>query len=274
VNPGQWAYYHIFNKPPGGRTVLPIGQSILAGLIVFVLIIGISVGIGFLSHNAGMGALVTLAMMMLAFGYRSGMLAVLGATFVSMLPAAMAIQGADDYRQAKRLRWAEMRVADLPPTPPNAIYVLKEFRVASEFAHVFRTQRTVGGPPETVHYGVVPIVPSAWKKGEAVRAWLGCTGDEAWCAKVLAHPVGAVQRAEPHEYQRYRAAVEAAVERHGLAARPMPFVVDHTQSPDERAGGALSGIIVMPILGFVVWLLGLLVWRAIRPAKEPAPVKA
>jgi hypothetical protein len=90
---------------------------------------------------------------------------------------------------------------------------------------------------------------------------------------VLAHPLRAVQRAEPRECPRYRTAVEAAVERHGLAARPMPFVADHTQALDERAGVAMTGIIVMPILGFGAWLLGFLVWRAIRPAKARARVK-
>lgn len=240
MNPGQWVYYHIFNRPPGARTVLPIGQSIVAGLIVFVFIVGISVGFGFLSLNTGMGALVTLGIMGLAFGYRSGMLAVLGATFVTLLPAAMAIQGADDYRQAKRLRWAEMRVADLPSTPPNAIYVLKDFRVATEFAHVYGTQRTVGGKAETVHYGAVPIVSPNWKKGDAVRAWLVCNGDEAWCAKVLSYPVHAVQRAEPRDYRSFRAAVEAAAQRHGLAAAAEPFVVSHT-GVARRAHGRRHG---------------------------------
>jgi hypothetical protein len=274
VNPGQWAYYHIFNKPPGARTVLPIGQSILAGLIVFAFILGIASGFAHISHSAGMGALVVLGLMGLSFGYRSGMLAVLGATFVTLLPGAMAVQGVDDYRQAKRLRWAEMRVADLPATPPNAIYVLKDFRVASEFAHVSSTQRTVGGKAETVHWGAVPIVSPHWKKGDAVRAWLVCTGDEAWCATVLSHPVRAVQRAEPRDYRSFRAAVEAAVQRHGLAAAPEPFAVSHTVAPDERAGGAMTGIIVMPILGFIVWLIGFLIWRAIRPARAVAPVRA
>ena len=273
MNPGQWVYYHVFNRPPGSRTVLQIGQSIVAGLIVFVLIAGIAVGVGFVSINAGMGALVVLGIMGLSFGYRSGMLAVLGATFVALLPAAMAVQGADDYRQAKRLRWAEVRVADMPATPPNAIYVLKDFRVASELAHVSSTQRTVGGNTETVHWGAVPIVSPDWRKGDAVRAWLVCSGDAEWCAKVLSYPVRAVQRAEPRDYRSFRIAVQAAAQRHGLTAAPEPFVVSHTVAPDERSGGAMTGMIVMPILGFVVWLIGFLLWRAIRAAKAPVRAK-
>jgi hypothetical protein len=120
----------------------------------------------------------------------------------------------------------------------------------------------------------VPIVSPDWKKGDAVRAWLVCSGDEAWCAKVLSFPVRAVQRAEPRDYRSFRAAVEAAAQRHGLAAAAEPFVVSHTVAPDERSGGAMTGMIVMPILGFVVWLIGFLLWRAIRPAKAPVRVKA
>lgn len=86
LNPRQWAYHHIFNKPPGSRTVLPIGQSILFGLVFFAILCGIPIAFGFVSYGAGMGALVVLAMAGLSFGYRSGMLAVLGATFVALLP--------------------------------------------------------------------------------------------------------------------------------------------------------------------------------------------
>lgn len=274
MNPGQWAYYHIFNRAPGERWVLPIGRSILAGLIVFVLIAGLAVAFAHISHGAGMGALVTLGLMGLAFGYRSGLLAVLGATFVALLPGAMAVQGVDDYRQAKRLRWTETRVADLPPAPPNAIYVLKDFRVASEFAHVIATQVTVAGKAETVHWGAVPIVSPEWKKGDAVRAWLVCNGDEAWCQKVLSFPMRAVQRAEPRDYRSFRAAVEATAQRHGLAAAAEPFVVRHTVAPEERASAAMTGIIAMPVLGFILWLIGFLLWRAIRPAKAPAKTRA
>jgi hypothetical protein len=274
VNPGQWAYYHIFNRPPGERTVLPIGPSIVGGLIVFVLIVGISVGIGFLSYNAGMGALVTLAMLALAFGYRSGMLAILGATFVSLLPAAMAIQGVDDYKHAKSLRTAVLSPAEMPRATEANVFVVKDFRVATKLAHVYRTQRTAGEPASTVFYGVTPLVPAAWKKGEAVPAWLACSGgEESWCATVFAHPLRAATPVDRREYERYRFAIEAAAQRHGLTTAATPLVVNHAEPPGDRAGGALTGIIVMPILGFVVWLLGFLVWRAIKPAKAPAPVQ-
>jgi hypothetical protein len=36
MSPGQWVDYHVFNKPPGARMALPIGQSIL-GFIVWLL---------------------------------------------------------------------------------------------------------------------------------------------------------------------------------------------------------------------------------------------
>ena len=112
MNPQQWAYYHIFNKPPGARTVLPIGQSILFGLVFFMLLCGIPIAFGFISYGAGMGALVVLGMAGLAFGYRSGMMAALGATFVALLPAAMAVQGAVDYRAASKGTFVEIGAYD------------------------------------------------------------------------------------------------------------------------------------------------------------------
>ncbi len=270
MNPGQWVYYHVFNKPPGARTVLPIGQSILAGLVVFVLIFGVALLVAHISYNAGMGALVVLGIAGLSFGYRSGTLAVLGATFVALLPAAMAVGGVGDYAKAKAIRSAEVTPAEMPRTETD-VFVVKDFRVAAEFTHVYRTQRTIGGKPDAVFYGVAPLVPAAWKKGEAVPAWLSCTGsEESWCTQVLGYPLRGAKRVDPRDQDRYRFAVEAAAQRHGLAAAPALLVVHHTVTPEESAGGAMGGMIVMPILGFVVWLLGFLLWRAIRPAKAVA----
>jgi len=275
VNPNQWVYVNIFNKPLGARTVLPIGQSILAGLIVFALLIGIALGFAFLSYNAGMGALVTLGIMALAFGYRSGMLAVLGAAFVALLPGVLAVGGVDDYRRAKRLSIIEAPVAELSYRQMADVFVLRDFRVATEFAHVRRTYGTVGGAPQAEYFGVAPIVPTSWNKGQQIIAWLGCTGSEqSWCQKVFTHPLRAATREDGRRFEAYwgSALVEAA-QRHGLAIANPPLVLHHTEPPDARSGRALTGMIAMPILGFVLWLIGFLAWRAIKPAKAPAPVK-
>lgn len=274
MNPGQWVYYHVFNKPPGARTVLPIGQSILAGLIVFAVIFGVALLVAHISYNAGMGALVVLAVAGLSFGYRSGMLAVLGATFVALLPAAMAVGGVGDYAKAKAIRSAEVTPAEMPRTDTD-VFVVKDFRVATELVHVYRTQRTIGGKPDPVFYGVAPLVPAAWQKGEPVPAWLSCTGsEESWCTHVLGYPLRGAKRVDARDHERYRAAVVAAAQRHGLAAAAAPLVVHHIVTPEESASGAMGGMIVMPILGFIVWLLGFLLWRAIRPAKAVARMRA
>lgn len=273
MNPGQWVYYHVFNRPPGARTVLPIWPSILAGLVVFAAVCGVPVLAAHISYNAGMGAVMVLGIMGLSFGYRSGILAVLGATFVALLPAAMAVGGVGDYAKAKAIRSAVVTPAEMPRTDTD-VFAVKDFRVAAEFAHVYRTQGMIGGKPDAVFYGVAPLVPAAWKKGESVPAWLSCTGsEESWCTQVLAYPLRGARRVDPREHERYRNAVEAAVRRHGLAAGPAPLIVQHTVTPEESAGGAMTGMIVMPILGFLVWLLGFLLWRALRPAKATARIK-
>ncbi len=272
MNPGQWIYYHVFSKPPGGRIVLPIGWSMLAGLAVFALITGGSLAFAFpfeRSYNAGMSVLVTLGLVALAFGYRSGMLAVLGATFVALLPAALAVGGVEDYRRERRLEVIEVAMADFSAADKrrNAdVFVLKEFRVATEFAHIYRAGDG-GAAARAVYYGAAPIVPSAWSKEQEVPAWLGCTGsDERECARLLAHPLRVAAR-EIYDFGNYFRAADAAAKRFALPPVVVPTFLQHSELPAERAARALTGMIGMPLLGFVVWLVGFLVWRAIRPAK-------
>lgn len=272
MNPQQWAYYHIFNKPPGSRTMLPIGQSIVAGLIAFALLCGIPIALGFASYNAGMGALVVLGIMGLSFGYRAGMLAVLGATFVALLPAAMAVQGAVDYRRASNEPPApEIGAAEAPRHGGAAVLVFKEARIAADLGHAYRTERMAGGPSQPAYFGAAPVVPQGWTKAQKVPAWITCAdGDENWCPKVFGTRLRAAAPADRRDLARYRFAADEAMKRHGLAEEPGAPFLRHTTSPAESAGGALGGMIVMPTLGFVVWLLGFLVWRAIKPAKAVA----
>jgi len=274
LNPQQWAYYHIFNKPPGARTVLPIGQSILFGLVFFVLLCGIPIAFGFISYGAGMGALVVLGMAGLAFGYRSGMMAVLGATFVALLPAAMAVQGAVDYRAASKGMFVEIGAAEAPRHANAPVLVFKDARIAGDLGYAYRTERTVGGPSQPVYYGAAPIVPPGWTQAQKVPAWMTCSdGQESWCPKVFATPVKSAAPADARDRARHRAAADEAMKRHGLAEEPGAPLLRHTTSSADTAGGAMTGMIVMPILGFVAWLIGFLVWRAIKPAKSAAPAK-
>ena len=68
-------------------------------------------------------------------------------------------------------------------------------------------------------------------------------------------------------------AADEAMKRHGLAEEPGAPLLRHTTSPADSAGGALTGMIAMPILGFLVWLIGFLVWRAIKPTKAVAQAR-
>ena len=254
---------HILHQPPGEKTVLRLLPAIAVGLGVFVVMCGVPVGLGFLSHGLGMGALVVLALAGLSLGYRAGTLSILGATFVALLPAAMAVGGADDFKTARRVTVAEIAVAEAPRHPDAQVLIFTDARVATEFTHTWTSRPPAGGPD--MHHAMAPLVPRGWQRGMPVSAWRVCGGGDAdWCQQALAHPVRAAQRLKDAEATRYQSVVAEAERRFGLASAPGAPLLHLTTPPAERADGAVTGMIFMPILGFVVWLLGLLLWRAAR----------
>ncbi len=254
---------HVLHQPPGEKRVLRLLPAIAAGLGVFGAMCGIPVALGFLSHGLGMGALVVLALACLSLGYRAGTLSILGATFAALLPAAMAVGGADDFKTARRIAVAEVTVAEASRYRDAQVLIFTDARVATEFTHTW-TSRPPAGKAE-MHHAMAPLVPQGWQRGTPVPAWRVCSGGDAdWCRQALAHPVRAAQRLKETEATRYQPIVAEAERRFGLASAPGAPLLHLTTPPAERAEGAVTGMIFMPILGFVAWLLGLLLWRGVR----------
>jgi hypothetical protein len=59
-------------------------------------------------------------------------------------------------------------------------------------------------------------------------------------------------------------------QRFGLVPAPGAPLLQLATPPAERAEAAVTGMIAMPILGFAVWLLGLLLWRSVRRLRHGA----
>jgi hypothetical protein len=109
---------------------------------------------------------------------------------------------------------------------------------------------------------MAPLVPRDWRRDQPVPAWRVCTGGDAdWCRRALAHPVRAVRRLSDAESAPYRTAVAELERRFDLESVTGAPLLQLTTPPDERAHAAVTGMILMPVLGFAVWLLGLLAWR-------------
>lgn len=259
----------ILHQPPGEKTVLPLVSAIATGFGVFVLMSVIPVALGFLSYGLGMGILVVLSLAGLSLGYRAGILSILGATFAALLPAALAVGGADDLKAARRVSVAEIAVADAPRRTDAQVLLFSDVRVASEFVVTWTTRRSPGG--QELHYAMAPLVPADWQRGTPVPAWRVCSGGDAdWCRWALSHPVRATQRLNAADEERYRPGVAEMTQRFGLTSAPGAPLLQLTTPPAERAEAAVTGMIVMPILGFVVWLLGLLLWRGVRRLRHGA----
>jgi hypothetical protein len=253
----------ILHQPPGEKRVLSLLPAIVVGFAIFLVMSAVPVGLGFLSYGLGMGAIVALALAGLSLGYRGGILSVLGATFAALLPAAMAVGGADDFKTAMRTTAAEIPVADAPRHGEAQVLVFSDARVATEFTHAWTSVSSARGPE--VHRAMAPLVPQGWQRGMPVPAWRVCSGGDAdWCPKALAYPVRAAQRLGDADVTRYKPEVAQAERRYGLASAAGAPLLYLTQPPAERAAAAVTGMILMPILGFVVWLLGLLLWRGVR----------
>jgi hypothetical protein len=253
----------ILHQPPGEKRVLGLLPAIAAGLAVFVVMCAVSVGLGFLSYGLGMGALAALALAGLSLGYRAGILSILGATFAALLPAALAVGGADDFKTSRRTTVAEVSVAEAPRHGDAEVLIFTDARVATEFTHAWISPPAGRGPE--VHHATAPLVPPGWQPGMPVPAWRVCSGGDAdWCRKALAYPVRAAQRLGAADAARYQPEVAAAARRFGLASAAGAPLLHLTTPPAERAEGAVAGMIFMPTLGFVVWLFGLLLWRGVR----------
>lgn len=259
----------ILHQPPGEKTVLPLLSAIAMGFGVFMLMSVIPVALGFLSYGLGMGILVVLSLAGLSLGYRAGILSILGATFAALLPAALAVGGADDLKAARRVSVAEIAVADAPRRTDAQVLVFSDVRVASELVVTWTTRRSPGG--QELHYAMAPLVPADWQRGTPVPAWRVCSGGDAdWCRWALSHPVRATQRLNAVDEERYRPGVAEMTQRFGLTSAPGAPLLQLTTPPAERAEAAVTGMIFMPILGFVVWLLGLLLWRGVRRLRHGA----
>ena len=250
------------HQPPGEKIVLRLLPAMAVGLGVFVRMNAVPVGLGFLSHGLGMGALAVLALAGLWLGYRAGILSILGATFAALLPAALAVGGASDLQAARRTTVAEIPTAEAPQHGDAQVLIFSDARVATEFTYRWTSPPPKGGPE--VHHAIAPLAPRDWQRDTPVPAWRVCSGgNAAWCTQALAHPVRAAQRLRASDAARDQPAIAETERRFGLASVPGAPLLHLATPPAERAAAALTGMIFMPILGFGVWLLALLLWRAV-----------
>lgn len=257
------AIQRILHQPPGEKTVLRLLPAIAVGFCVFVVMSVVPVALGLLSYGLGLGTLAVLALAGLSLGYRAGILSILGATFAALLPAALAVGGADDLKAAGRVSVAEIAIADAPRRNDAQVLIVRDARVATEFTLAWTTHAPSTGAD--IHHAMAPLVPSDWQRSMPVPAWRVCSGGDAeWCVKALAYPVRAVRRLENTEAARYRPSIGDAMRRFDLASLPNAPLLQLTTPPHERAAAARTGMIFMPVFGFVVWLAGLLLWRGVR----------
>lgn len=258
----------ILHQPPGEKTVLPLMSAIGLGFAVFVLMSVIPTALGFVSYGLGMGALVALSLAGLSWGYRTGILSILGATFVALLPAALAVGGTDDLKTARRITVAEISVVDAPARTNAQVLIFSDVRVATDFTVTWTTRRPSG---QELHYAMAPLVPTDWQRSTPVPAWRVCSGGDAdWCPWALSQPVRATQRVSAADEERYRSSLAEMTKRFGLTSAPGAPLLQLTTPPSQRAEAAMTGVIFMPILGFVAWLLGLLLWRGVRRLRHGA----
>jgi hypothetical protein len=263
----------VLRLAPGEKRVLRLAPAILTGIGVFIVMSVVPVALGFLSYALGLGALAALALTGLVLSYRAGVLSVLAATFAALLPAALAVGGADDLKTARRTVVAELALADIAHHADARLLMLKDARVVSDFAVAWTTRPAAGGAVQ--HHTVAPVVAPDWQPGMSVPAWRVCSGgDAAWCEQALAHPVHAVRRLAPSETVRYRPGVAESERRFGLTSTPTAPMLQLATPPQTRARAAITGMIVMPILGLSVWLIGLMFWRLIARLRRAITARA
>ena len=94
----------MLRQPPGEKRVLPLLQAAAVGFGIFALMSVVPTALGFVSYGLGLSTLAALALFGLWLAYRAGILSVLGATFVALLPAALAVGSSPkDIRTIVRL---------------------------------------------------------------------------------------------------------------------------------------------------------------------------
>jgi hypothetical protein len=247
---------------PGDKRVLRLMPAIAIGIAVFVVMSAVPVALGFLSYGLGLGALAALTLAGLVLSYRAGVLSLFGATFAALLPAALAIGGADDLKTARRTIVASTALAEIARHADAQVLLLHDARVATEFTARWTTRPRAGGAEQ--HHAAAPLVAPDWRANMPVPAWRVCSGgDVVWCERALAQLVHAARRLTAAEAARYRDGIAEAERRFGLVSAAAAPLLQLATPPDDRARAALTGMIAMPLIGCVVWLAGLLIWRAI-----------
>lgn len=255
--------------PPGEKRVLRLVPAVATGALAFVVITALPVALGFVSYGLGLGTLAALTFTGLLLSYRAGILSTFIAIFVALLPAALAVGGADDLKTARRTVVAEVGVSEAPTHGDVQVLLLRDARVAAEFAARWTSRPTSGGAEQ--HHAAAPLVPPDWQRTTPVPAWRVCSGGAAgWCEHALAQPVRAARRLTATEAARYRDGIADAERRFGLVSAPAAPLLQLTTPPADRARAAVTGMVFVPLAGFVAWLLGLLIWRGIGGMRRAA----
>jgi hypothetical protein len=165
-------------------------------------------------------------------------------------------------RTARRTVVVETTVARAPEHPDAQVLILRDARVGTEYTLTWTTRAPSGAD---IHHAAAPLVPSHWQRNEPVPAWRVCSGGDAtWCVKAMTHPVHAMRRLDKAQAEQYRPRIAELAHRFDLRLAPDAPLLQLTTPPAERASAAVTGMILLPVLGFVLWLLGLLAWRAVR----------
>jgi|GEM_PF-128172 len=132
--------------------------------------------------------------------------------------------------------------------------------------------RSGAGPsPQITHLHVAPLVPSHWKRGDPVPAWLACKTSPGFdCLQLDADKARRLIRVREADLVDFSEAVRNAERRHGLTSANSAPIIETAYTAFGAPVRYLEAAALLPLAAFGLWAAGITAVR-VWPQRDRSP---
>ncbi len=211
-----------------------------------------------------------------AAAFRFGSISLIAAGFFG-LAAGLASQHALE-RYFELSRGPLVTLASIAEAPRNANatrFSVTDVRavpgLAGKIERRVNLRSSAGPSPQIAHLHVAPLVPSHWKRGDPVPAWLACKTSPGFdCLQLDAEKARRLIRVQEADLADFSEAVRDAERRHGLTSANSAPIIETAYTAFGAPLRYLEAAALLPIAAFGLWAAGVTAVR-VWPQRDRSP---
>ncbi len=252
----------IEEQPAPFFPLLLLGFAVIAGSVALAAALAV-----YAPLSAKYASLFIPVLIGFAAAYRFGGASLIVAGFFGMAAGFASQYALERYFELSRGPLATLAsIAEAPRNANATRFSVTDVRavpgLAGKIERRVNLRSSAGPSPQITHLHVAPLVPSNWKRGDPVPAWLACKTSPGFdCLQLDADKARRLIRVREADLADFSEAVRDAERRHGLTSANSAPIIETAYTAFGAPLRYLEAAALLPLAAFGLWGAGLVAMR-------------